>query len=101
MKAILFTILLLPTLAFGDTVLGYTLEHDGNFYSVTVNEDGAVLKSGHETVYVGKNCDAISDSGEVGRWYWSNAGWAIEFPQRRMSWARTEAPVKYPNECGL
>jgi hypothetical protein len=44
--------LLAPVVAMSNTVLGYTLEYQENFYSITVNDNGAILNSGKQTIYM-------------------------------------------------
>lgn len=101
MKQILFWLLLFPTATLSDTVLGYTLEYGGDFYAITVNENGAVLRSGSEIIYMGISCDVMTDRGERGSWYWSNAGFAINLPGRRMAFARSDTPVENSVGCGI
>ncbi|WP_303485944.1 hypothetical protein [Celeribacter halophilus] len=101
MKILFICLLLTPAAAMSDTVLGYTLEYRGDFYSITVNDNGAILRSGKETIYMGKSCDVITDKGEEGSWSWSNAGFSIELPDRVMAFGRTDAPVKNGGRCGI
>lgn len=93
------SLLIAPAAVMSDTVLGYTLEYRGNFYSITVNNNGAVLRSGEETVYMGVSCDVATDSGEQGSWSWSNAGFSISLPDRTMTFERHDSPVENDGRC--
>ena len=99
MKTLLFCLMFLPVATMADTLLGYTLEYRGNFYSITVNDNGAVLESGKETIYMGTRCDVVTDKGEQGVWSWSNAGFTITLPNRTMAFERAEAPVENGGKC--
>lgn len=84
-----------------DTVLGYTLEYQGVLYSITVNENGAILQSGYETIYLGVSCDVVTDRGKRGFWAWSNAGFAINLPDRTMVFERKDATDENGGACRL
>lgn len=99
MKALFLCLLFVPMAAMSDTVLGYTLEYQGDFYSITVNDNGAVLQSGKETIYMGVSCDVVTDRGERGSWDWSNAGFNVNLSNRTMSFERTDAPVENGAGC--
>lgn len=99
MKALQVCLLFLPVAAMSDTVLGYTLEYNGAFYAITVNDNGAVLKSGEETIYMGVNCDVLSTKGEQGFWSWYNGGFVITLPSRTMPFANADSPVENGGGC--
>lgn len=74
---------------------------NGATYKATQNAHGAALKSVDETIYLGNNCDALSDKDERGTWAWANGGFVIEFPNRRIGFARQEQPVAGGDACRM
>jgi len=63
------------------------------------NAHGAALKNANETIYLGKDCDALSGKEEQGTWDWANGGFLIEFPSRRIGFARQDQPVAGGFDC--
>lgn len=74
---------------------------NGSTYIATQNAHGAALKSANETIYLGKDCDALSDKEEQGTWAWANGGFVIEFPTRRIGFARQDQPVDVGYDCQM
>jgi hypothetical protein len=43
-----------------------TISFRGHTYVVTVNSNGAVLRAAHEVIYMGNDCDVVTDKNEQG-----------------------------------
>ena len=74
----------------------------GTRYSYCANDDGGVLTpmDGGAALYLGRSCDAHSPCYGTGTWFWANAGFSVEFPDKQFGFARQEL---YPNsgpDCG-
>lgn len=103
------TLLVLPSFSHAQDDVGYqAVSGDGHGYSVTCNENGFVLTSlyptfrfiengvasrvedGIETIYLGKSCDAYTDTFGEGTWGWANAGYIAEFERFSIGFPRQE-----------
>ena len=73
----------------------------GSTYTVTQNAHGAALKSADETIYLGNDCDALSDKEKQGAWAWTNGGFVIEFSIRRIGFVRQDKPVDSGYACQM
>lgn len=66
---------------------------EGIVYKITYNAHGAVLRSSSDVIYLGKNCDAKSSKYGIGKWWWANGGWGIDFKGVQVaSAAHAESP---------
>jgi hypothetical protein len=89
----LLMIIASPTWAYTDS--------NGQKYTATQNDHGAVLTGKSETIYLGNSCDALSDAGEEGTWAWANGGFLIVFPKRRIGFPRQDQPVSGGYHCQI
>ncbi|GAB2715107.1 hypothetical protein GCM10027172_07560 [Halomonas garicola] len=64
----------------------------GRNYNVTMNDSGAVMKSGDAVIYLGNSCDAFSEKYGRGTWGWANGGVIIQFIDHRVGFPRQESP---------
>ena len=64
----------------------------GTRYSYSANADGGVLTpmDGGAALYLGRSCDAYSPGYGTGTWFWANAGFSVEFPDKQFGFARQE-----------
>jgi hypothetical protein len=69
-------------------------------YDVSYNDHGAVLSTGRERIYLGRNCDAASKNYGGGSWGQANGGVLIKFKQTDIAFARQS--IDLPNvECDV
>jgi hypothetical protein len=68
-------------------------------YRVTLNGNGAVLRSRHLTIYLGRACDARSPQLGRGRWEWANGGILVRFRNRAIGFARQEIDADPDGRC--
>jgi hypothetical protein len=104
------------SLAIGSTALA-AVSGGGHGYSLECNENGFVLRSDypvyrwakrgfrdlreldHETLFLGKDCDAYhQDLGWRGRWWWANGGIVVEYENAEISFPRADIGV-WAGQC--
>lgn len=74
---------------------------NGSTYTATQKAHGATLESANETIYLGKDCDALSDKEEQGTWVWASGGFVIEFPICGIGFARQDQSVDGGFDCQM
>ncbi len=88
----------------------------GDEYTQTVNENGSILTSvypktrlvgsgadirevkGPEIIFLGKDCDAVSEFLGAGRWGWANAGFEVQLANYHIFFPRQELEGA-PEQC--
>lgn len=106
MKILQLTLVLIAIIS-PATVFSY-VSSEGHEYGRSCNADGYVLasrypvtrmvgsganalpKSGIETLYLGKSCDAYSKLFGAGKWCWANGGFLVEFGNESLGFPRQE-----------
>lgn len=75
-----------------------THEGTGERYLITLNENGAVLKSENDVLYLGNSCDAMSPRHGRGTWGWANGGWRVEFSDSTIGFPRKDPPFAFSDD---
>lgn len=61
------------SISIGTSLLLLTSSLHSDSWSSTQNEHGFVLKSSSSTLYLGKDCDAMSPEYGDGKWFWNSS----------------------------
>jgi uncharacterized membrane protein len=69
-----------------------------NKYSVKYNENGAILRSDSDTIYLGNSCEAVSKKFGKGTWRAANAGLLIEFNRESLGFYQQGVDLKCPEK---
>jgi hypothetical protein len=84
----MFSALLITLIATQATPQQMVRSNDGAQWAVTVNDHGAVLRSGRQVIYLGHSCDARSPTLGRGTWDYANGGFRILIGRRNLGFAR-------------
>ncbi|MDX3774091.1 hypothetical protein QE250_08210 [Chromatiaceae bacterium AAb-1] len=98
-----FSLLLSALVYAGEKVAEAVTYVDGSgaVYMLTINENGGVLKSGKDTLYLGRGCDAYAPQYGKGSWGWANGGFVITFDAHSVGFPRQEIEVGNHHGCRL
>ena len=69
-----------------------------NKYSIKYNENGAILRSDSDTIYLGNSCQAVSKKFGKGTWRAANAGLLIEFNRESLGFYQQEVDLMCPEK---
>lgn len=78
---------------------GMQLKSGGTLYQVEINKHGAKLESASDTLYLGRDCDALSPQYGRGKWSWANGGFRVQFVNgKTFGFPRIDPPI---SECRM